>query len=159
MTDRKRNLQMTPDYFTGNENVKFFLNQYTMITDFNDWTEKDKLKFLPMFVKGTTSNFLENLNNLKKEWTWKEIEDAFIDQYLPIGHITFLKTNLENRRQGESESATSFMTEIESLCRQIDAHMKEEDICIYILKGLKENILHTISMHDNCLGCRLFTGI
>jgi len=27
--------------------------------------------------------------------------------------------------------------------------MKEEEICIYVLKGLKENILHTISMQDN----------
>jgi len=149
MTDRKRNLQMTPDYFTGNEDVKKFLKQYSMITDFNNWDEKDKLKFLPMFVKGTASNFLDNLNNLKTNWTWKEIEDAFIDQYLPIDYTTILKTNLENRRQGESESATSFMTEIESLCRQIETHMKEEDICIYILKGLKENILHTISMQDN----------
>ncbi|XP_050064553.1 ATP-dependent RNA helicase ddx23-like [Aphis gossypii] len=113
MTDRKRNLQMTPDYFTGNEDVKKFLKQYSMITDFNNWDEKDKLKFLPMFVKGTASNFLDNLNNLKTNWTWKEIEDAFIDQYLPIDYTTILKTNLENRRQGESESATSFMTEIE----------------------------------------------
>ncbi|XP_050064755.1 uncharacterized protein DDB_G0287625-like [Aphis gossypii] len=109
----KRNLQMTPDYFTGNEDVKKFLKQYSMITDFNNWDEKDKLKFLPMFVKGTASNFLDNLNNLKTNWTWKEIEDAFIDQYLPIDYTTILKTNLENRRQGESESATSFMTEIE----------------------------------------------
>ncbi|XP_025411059.1 serine/threonine-protein kinase fray2-like [Sipha flava] len=114
MTDRKRNLQMTPDYFTGNEDVKKFLKQYSMITDFNNWDEKDKLKFLPMFVKGTASNFLDNLNNLKTNWTWKEIEDAFIDQYLPIDYTTILKTNLENRRQGESESATSFMAEIEN---------------------------------------------
>lgn len=149
MTERKRNLQMTPDYFTGNEDVKNCFKQYKMITDFNDWTEKDKIKFLPLFVKGTASSFLDNLNNLKENWTWKEIEDAFIDQYLPIDYNTFLKTNLENRRQGESESATSFMTEIESLCGQIDTHMKEEEICIYILKGLEENILNTISMQDN----------
>lgn len=34
------------------------------------------------------------------------------------------------------------MTEIESLCMKIDKKMK-------LLKGLKENILHTISMQDN----------
>jgi len=88
-------------------------------------------------VKGTSGNFLENLNNSKDNWTWKEMEEAFIDQHLPIGHITFLRTALENRRQWESQSATSFMTEIESLCRKIDKKMKEEEICIYVLKGLK----------------------
>jgi len=87
-----------------------------------------------MFVKGTASNFLDNLYNTKINWTWKKIEEAFIEQYLPIGHITFLRTTLENKRQGESESATNFMTEIESLCRQIDNKMKEEDVCIYVLK-------------------------
>lgn len=65
-----------------------------MIIDFNNWDEKDKLKFLPMFVKGTASNFLDNQNDFKQNWTWAEIEDALIDQYLPIGYVTLLKTKL-----------------------------------------------------------------
>jgi len=59
----ERTLKVTPEYFTRNEDVKRFLEQYSMITDFNNWSEKDKLRFLPMFVKGTAGNFLENLNN------------------------------------------------------------------------------------------------
>jgi len=149
MSERPRALHVIPEHFSGNEDVKKFLRQYSMITEFNNWSEKDKISFLPMFVKGTASNFLDNLYNTKNNWTWKEIEEAFIEQYLPIGHITFLRTTLENKRQGESETATNFMTEIESLCRQIDNKMKEEDVCIYVLKGLKENILQTISMQDN----------
>ncbi|CAI6375303.1 unnamed protein product [Macrosiphum euphorbiae] len=27
--------------------------------------------------------------------------------------------------------------------------MQEEEICTYILKGLKETVLHAISLHDN----------
>lgn len=61
MTGKKRNLQMLPDYFIGNEDVKKFLKQYSMITDFNNWDKNNKLKFLPMFVKGTVSNFVDNL--------------------------------------------------------------------------------------------------
>jgi len=41
------------------------------------------------------------------------------------------------------------MTEIESLCSQFDIKMKEENICIYVLRKFKENILHTTSMLDN----------
>jgi len=63
-------------------------------------SEKDKIRFLSMFVKNTATNFLDNLYNIKDNWTWKEIEDASIEQYLLIGHMTFLKTTLENRRQG-----------------------------------------------------------
>ncbi|KAF0712118.1 Uncharacterized protein FWK35_00038679 [Aphis craccivora] len=77
------------------------------------------------------------------------MEEAFIEQYLPTGHIALLKTILENKRQRKSETATNFMTEIESLCRQIDNNMNEVDICTFVLKSLKENILQTISMQDN----------
>lgn len=66
----------------GDEDVKRFLEQYSMITDFNNWSEKDKLRFLPMFVKGTDGNSFKNLNNSKDNWTWQEMEEAFIDQYL-----------------------------------------------------------------------------
>jgi len=64
------------------------------------------------------------------------MEEAFLDQYLPIGHVTYLKMTLKCRRQGESELATSFMTKIESLCRQIDIKMKEENKCIYVLRKI-----------------------
>jgi len=90
MAERPRTLQATPEHFTGNEDVKKFLRQYSMITEFNNWNEIDKLRFLPMSVKGTAGNFLENLNNLKENWTWNEMAEAFLDQYLPIGYVTFL---------------------------------------------------------------------
>lgn len=43
----------------------------------------------------------------------------------------------------------SFVTKIENVSRQLDKNMNDEDICIYILKGLKETVLHAISLHDN----------
>ncbi|KAE9543678.1 hypothetical protein AGLY_002074 [Aphis glycines] len=42
---------------------------------------------------------------------------------------------LEKLRQGEKESTTSFLAEIESLRRQVNNHMSEKDICGFILKG------------------------
>lgn len=60
------------------------------------------------------------------------MEGAFIEQYLPILHIALLNTILEKKRQAESKTATNLMTKIESLCRQIDNKMKEEDICIFV---------------------------
>ncbi|KAL5245997.1 hypothetical protein ACI65C_013405 [Semiaphis heraclei] len=139
MSERPRALHVIPEHFSGNEDVKKFLRQYSMITEFNNWSEKDKINCLPMFVKDTASIFLDNLYDTKNNWTWKEIEEEFIEQDLPIGHITFLRTTLENKRQGESETATNFMTEIESLCRQIDNKMKKEEDNT-TLKKLKENL-------------------
>ncbi|KAL4136047.1 hypothetical protein QTP88_007616 [Uroleucon formosanum] len=61
----------------------------------------------------------------------------------------FVKGTAKNRRQGDTESIMSFVTEIENISRQLNKNMQEEDICIYILKALKETVLHAISLHDN----------
>ncbi|XP_050066497.1 serine/threonine-protein kinase fray2-like [Aphis gossypii] len=79
----------------------------------------------------------------------ERIRGNFLNEFQPIGHDTILQMKLEKRRQGEKESTTSFLAEIESLCRQVNNHMSEKDICGYILKGLKDNILQSISMQDN----------
>ncbi|KAF0692633.1 putative ATP-dependent RNA helicase ddx42, partial [Aphis craccivora] len=80
----------------------------------------------------TANKFLQNLEN-KGE----------------TGHRKILKDKLENRKQNDLESISRFVTEIEYLCSQLDKDMKEEDICVYIFKGIREPILHEISLHDN----------
>lgn len=145
----EKTLMIKPDNFTGTEDVRKFFKQYNKISDINEWNENDKLKYFSIFVKGTASTFLENLEDQKGNWSWKELEEIFLNEFQPIGHDTILQIKLEKRRQGENESTTSFLAEIESLCRQVNKHMSEKDICGYILKGLKNNILKSISMQDN----------
>jgi len=73
----------------------------------------------------------------------------FLNEFHPIGHDIVLKIKLEIRKQGDNESITNFLTKLERLCRQVNKHMSEEDISGYILKGLKDNILQTISTQYN----------
>ncbi|KAE9521440.1 hypothetical protein AGLY_018157 [Aphis glycines] len=82
---------------------------------------------------------------------WKDEDKEFLDEFQPIGYDTILKARLETRRQGDTESIMSFVTEIENICRQLNKNMNEDEICTYILKGLKETVLHAISLHDNKL--------
>ncbi|KAF0700501.1 serine/threonine-protein kinase fray2-like, partial [Aphis craccivora] len=145
----EKTLMIKPDNFTGTENVRKFFKQYIKISDINEWNEHDKLKFFSIFVKGTASTFLENLEDQKGNGSWKELEVIFLNEFQPIEHDTILQIKLEKPRQGENESTTSFLAEIESLCRQVNKHISEKDICGYILKGLKDNILQSISMRDN----------
>lgn len=93
---------------------------------------------------------MENLENIKTHWSWEELKNEFLNEFQPFGYSFLLKTKLENRKQEDTESIMSFVTDIENLCRQVDRNMKEEDICTYILKGLKEPVLNAISLHDNC---------
>lgn len=138
-----------PDSFSGKGDIKFFFKQYEKAAEVNNWDDKEKIKFLSIFLKDTANTFLENLENIKKDWTWENLKNEFLNEFQPIGYSILLKNKLENRRQENSESTTSYVTDVENLCRQVNKNMNEEDICIYILKGLKEPILNAISLHDN----------
>jgi len=145
----EKTIIIKPDTFTGNEDVRNFFKQYNKVSDINEWSESDKLKYFSIFLKGTASIFLENLEDQKGNWSWKELEETFLNEFESIGHDTILQTKLEKRRQNDNESTNSYLAEIERLCRQINKHMSEKEICGYILKGLKDNILQSISMQDN----------
>ncbi|CAI6376158.1 unnamed protein product [Macrosiphum euphorbiae] len=142
-------LMIRPDQFSGNEDVRKYFKQYEKAADVNGWKDEDKVRFLSIFVKGTASIFLENLEDKQNNWTWNNLKQEFLDEFQPMGYNTIVKTRLENRRQGDTESIMSFVTEIENICTQLNKNMQEEEICTYILKGLKETVLHAISLHDN----------
>lgn len=89
---------------------------------------------MSIFLKDTANTFLENLENIREDWTWEDLKNEFLSEFQPIGYSILLKNKLENRRQENSESTTSYITDIENLCRQVNKNMNEEDICIYILK-------------------------
>ncbi|XP_029348562.1 GATA zinc finger domain-containing protein 14-like [Acyrthosiphon pisum] len=69
------------------------------------------------FVKGTSNTFLENFEDKNNNWTWNNLKQEFLEEFQPIGYNTILKTKLENRQQGDTESIMSFVTEIENIYR------------------------------------------
>lgn len=149
MNYEKKYMVIKPDNFSGEGDIKSFFKQYERAAEVNNWEDKEKIKFLPIFLKDTANTFFENLENTRETWTWENLKKEFINEFQPIGYSILLKNKLENRRQDNSESITSYVTDIENLCRQVDKNMDEENICIYILKGLKEQVLNAISLHDN----------
>lgn len=138
-----------PDNFCGIEDVRKFFKQYEKAAEVNRWKDEDKVKFLSIFLKGIASTFLENLEDKKNSWNWDDLKTEFLDEFQPIGYLTLIKNKLETKRQNDLETVMGFVAEVEHLCRQLDKNMKEEDICVYILRGLKESVLNSISLHDN----------
>lgn len=138
-----------PDSFSGQGDIKTFIRQYEKAAQINNWDDDEKIKFLSIFLKETANIFLQNLENKGGNLSWENLKSEFINEFQPIGYSIILKNKLENRKQNDLESISSFVTEIEYLCSQVQKDMKEEEICVYILKGIREPILHAISLHDN----------
>lgn len=137
-----KSMIIKPDNFSGHGDVRQFFKQFEKASLINNWNNWDKINFLSIFLKDTAGAFLENLENKKDNWTWDKIKYEFLVEFQPIGCSILLKSKLENRRQDDLKSITSFITDIKNLCKQVDKNMKEEEICTYILKGINEPILH-----------------
>ncbi|KAL4119689.1 hypothetical protein QTP88_012478 [Uroleucon formosanum] len=88
-----------PDSFSGKGILSFFCKQYEKAAEVNNWDDKEKIKFLSICLKDTANTFLENLENIKKDWTWKNLKNEFLNEFQPIGYFILLKNKLENRRQ------------------------------------------------------------
>ncbi|KAE9521465.1 hypothetical protein AGLY_018139 [Aphis glycines] len=107
-----KNMVIKPDSFSGQGDIKLFFKQYEKAAEVNNWDNKEKIKFLSIFLKDTANTFLENLENIREDWTWEDLKNEF------LRYSILLKNKLENRRQENSESTTSYITDIENLCRQ-----------------------------------------
>lgn len=63
---------------------------------------KSKLKYKSIIVKETASAFLENLENQRENWTWKELQDTFLKEFQLMRHDTIKldkkKTRFEQRK-------------------------------------------------------------
>ncbi|KAL4119222.1 hypothetical protein QTP88_012065 [Uroleucon formosanum] len=138
-----------PDHFSGNEDVKKYFKQYEKVADINSWKNEDKIRFLSVFVKGTASTFSENLEDKRNNWIWNGLKQEFLDEFQPIGYNTILKTKLENRRQGDTESIMSVVTEIKKICGQLNKKYAGRGYLHLYFKGIKETVLHAISLHNN----------
>jgi len=138
-----------PDSFSGQGDIKTFIRQYEKAAQINNWNDDEKIKFLSIFLKETANIFLQNLENKGDNLSWENLKSELINEFQHIGYSIILKNKLENRKQIDLEPISSFVTEIEYLCSQVQKDMKEEEICVYILKGIREPILHAILLHDN----------
>ncbi|KAF0716613.1 serine/threonine-protein kinase fray2-like [Aphis craccivora] len=82
-------------------------------------------KYMVIKPENTANTFLENLENIKKDWTWNNLKGEFLNEFQPKGYSILLKNKLENRRQENLESTTSYVTDIENLMNSRDQNLNE----------------------------------
>jgi len=64
------------------------------------------------------------------------LKSEFKNEFQPIGYSI---GNFKNKLQNDLKTISSFVTEIEYLCNcVVKDDMKKEDICVYILKRIRE---------------------
>ncbi|KAL4132159.1 hypothetical protein QTP88_009366 [Uroleucon formosanum] len=88
------------DKILDNSNIPFsnFQDQSTQIY------QNNLIHFEDMITSNENSKYInqemelnkENLEDQKGNWSWKEIEETFLNEFESIGHDTILQTKLEN---------------------------------------------------------------
>ncbi|KAF0761838.1 serine/threonine-protein kinase fray2-like, partial [Aphis craccivora] len=115
-----------------NNSLNSFSNRVRKILDNSNTSGSNSQHQSTQLYQNTLIHFEDSITSPENsKHIYQEIAQPkkfFLNEFQPIGHDTKLQIKLEKRRQGENESTTSILAEIESL---------------------KDNILQSISMQDN----------
>ena len=149
--NEKKTPVCTPTQFSGkfHENINDFLKKFDRASLINKWTEEDKILYLPIYLEGTALTFLENIENKTQNINWSLIEKKLRHEFEPVSQKELLRTLIDKKKQLEDESITSYLNEVESLCRRLDQNMSEKELVHHMLKGLRPEIARYISILDN----------
>lgn len=140
-----------PGNFSGaiNESVDLFLNKYNRAAKINAWTEPQKRSFLAIYLSDTALTFFENLEQNNELTNWTQIEEALRLEFEPTAQSHLLRIMIDKRKQLCDEPVSSYINEIESLCKRIDAKMSQSELVHTIMKGLKPQIVRYVGILDN----------
>lgn len=144
---------INPSSFSGttSENVDTFLKKYNRATVINGWTEDDKAQFLVAYLEFSSAlQFFENNEcNATVPTNWPTLKRKLRAEFEPIAQTDMLRLLLQKRKQLDDEPTTSYINEIESLCRKIDPLMSQDEMVRNIIKGLKPTIARYIGIMEN----------
>ncbi|CAF4495870.1 unnamed protein product [Didymodactylos carnosus] len=78
---------------------------------------------------------------------WQQFKMLFQQQFVAHLSVTqklILANQLNNRRQGLSESVTDYYHDVMKMCRQYDPHMQDDEQRTKLLNGLRTELLDKI---------------
>lgn len=140
-----------PTEFSGaiDESVNLFIQNYNKASHINGWTLEQKVLFIAVYLQGTASTFLDNFEKSNPIITWTKLENALRLEFETPVEKYMLKNLLQKRKQLPNETITSYINDVEHLCKRIDPMMSQSEMVYTIMKGLKSEITRCIGILDN----------
>lgn len=101
--------------FDGSTSVNSFLDRLREISDYCEWTEKDKTLALKLKLTGEAQEFFNTQRDLRSSGSFEEIVNSLKERFSHSQSVASAITRLTSAYQLPSESAKQFFSRLEGL--------------------------------------------
>jgi hypothetical protein len=109
---------MPDSYFgTDKDNWSEWLLEFDLYGEVNGWSESDKLRFLPICLKGIARRTLLDIPGILKT-TYSAAINELSNRFTPICNSALYKVKLRDRKRKKNENLSDLALEIRSLARK-----------------------------------------
>ena len=148
-------LPHTPSKFAGRkgEDAGAYLKSFNDISTCNGWTEYHKLTFFHLYLTNFAERWYaaatsERKRQGKGDWTWRELEEAFVRHASCSAVRADDEWTLLMRKQKPGESALDYFYDMQNLADRVSTSMSEAMRVKHTLRGLERGLRDRIKLHD-----------
>ena len=141
--------------YTGDnkcEDLIDWIDQYeNLATDLN-WKDSERVCKLPLYLDGTAklwyNNWIRPRLNQGGYKTFSDIRKKMITVLLKPDYCSEYHRRMTTRKQGKDQSPTTFVIQMQALCKRVDRNMTESTILSFIREGLDSRLKPWISAQN-----------
>ena len=143
---------VSPNAFDGTSDIDDWIEHFISVSKCNNWNEIMQMSRLPVSLKGTAEVWYrqfvkldETLDcSLRNRFSLLELFEGLRNAFRPRNYRSINHSMLSKRHQNANESVTSYYFDILRLCDKYNFKMEDNEKIIYVMRGLKRELLEKI---------------
>ena len=133
--------------FGGNsdEDVNSFISKYNRIAEVQNWSESRKTRMLPFCFKDHAEAWFDSSPESEQK-NFSELTEALRQKFDSRSTKYRLRQELNERKQGNSESVADFVTDVRRICRRIK--LTDSEAVNYFVQGLRSDLREFVMLKE-----------
>jgi hypothetical protein len=127
-----------------------FIDDFDLYAKTKSWTDQTKFELFEGYLTDHAKKWykLTVTKSASPPTDWKTLKQSFLDYHLPKDKNRYFKEQLNKRRQGKEEPVSHYIVSKHLLCLNVNPHMSEKEILLYILEGLIPELQRELYLKD-----------
>jgi len=113
--------------------------------DINGYSDAQKLKRVPAYLKGEARQWVNTILFLEPELNWSTFKVRFMKGFCENMGADLFRKKLKDARQTLSEPPTAYLVRIVDICREFRSNMSERDIVSELAEGMTSSTFNMLS--------------
>ncbi|CAN7951213.1 unnamed protein product, partial [Ixodes pacificus] len=138
-----------PKTFAGlrEDDVEDWLDVYERVSLYNKWDDQAKLRNAIFYISDVAKIWFTNHED--EIATWLQFKTQLAEIFgKPTNRKAIAERKLAARIQTSSETYTSYIEDVLSLCRRCDKDMSEADRVRHVIKGISEEAFNVLLVQN-----------